>query len=303
MVGGIAWAFLTPHTSTCRALDSFGEFLSEIGRIPLLTPAEELHLGTICQAWQQHPDGPADCPADIRRRGLRARERMTKANLRLVVCIARRSTRLAEDRGFTLADLCQEGAIGLARGVEKFDPAKGYKLSTYAYWWIRQGIGRALETGGLIRLPTGLRRIAAKTAEALRDLGPEATPEAVAAVVGEPPSRCALAMAAREVARLTSLDGKARSDNDDGSSVIELLADPSNRPCTDSLELAEAVARLGVLPGDLDLMEESLTSTVTALAKAQGVTRTTMSARLKAARSRLATIAGPDARALLLEAA
>lgn len=284
-------------------MDSFGEFLGEIGRIPLLTAAEELHLGTICQAWQQHPDGPANCPANIRRRGLRARERMVKANLRLVVSIARRSTRLAEDRGFTLADLCQEGAIGLARGVEKFAPAKGYKLSTYAYWWIRQGIGRALETGGLIRLPTGLRRIAAKTAQARRDLGPGATPDAVAAVVGEPASRCALAMSAMEVARLTSLDSKSRSDDGDGSDMIELLADPSNRPSTDCLELQQAVDRLGVLPGDLALLEASLALTVTALAKDQGVTRTAMSVRLKAARSRLAAIAGPDARALLLEAA
>ena len=85
--------------------------------------------------WQDHPDGPEDAPADIRRRGLKARDRMVTANLRLVghVVLKRGGCAAVEDR-------LQAGAIGLIRAAEKFDPERGYKFSTYAYWWIMQSI-------------------------------------------------------------------------------------------------------------------------------------------------------------------
>jgi RNA polymerase primary sigma factor len=119
-------------------------WLDSIGRIPLLTPAEEIELGTAIQRWQQHPD---PCPPGIRRRGQRARDRFVKANLRLVVAyISKRCHRLT--RSFDREDLTQAGNMGLITAAERFDPAKGYRFSTYAYWWIRQAINRHCDTTG-----------------------------------------------------------------------------------------------------------------------------------------------------------
>ena len=110
-------------------------WLNNAGRQPLLTAAEEIHLGAAVRAWQDHPDGPADAPAGIKRRGLRARDRFVLANLRLVAHIAGKHGGSAP-----LEDRLQAGTLGLMRGAEKFDPTKGYKFSTYAYWWILQSL-------------------------------------------------------------------------------------------------------------------------------------------------------------------
>jgi RNA polymerase primary sigma factor len=122
-------------------------------RHPLLTHEEEITLGRDVRRWQDWPGGPDAAPPEVRRAGLRARERMINGNLRLVGTVAGRFAALGQRRGLELSDLVQEGAIGLARGVEKFDPSRGYKFSTYAYWWIRQAIQRALFTSSTIRLP------------------------------------------------------------------------------------------------------------------------------------------------------
>ena len=113
-------------------------WLDTIGRIPLLTPADEIELGTAIQRWQQHPD---PCPPGIRRRGMRARDRFVRANLRLAVSyVAKRCNRLARQHGSD--DLVQAANLGLITAVERFDPARGYRFSTYAYWWIRQSVNR-----------------------------------------------------------------------------------------------------------------------------------------------------------------
>ena len=120
------------------ATDSIGFYLSSIGRIPLLTAAEEIELAHHVQSMKQLQDVPEEDLTSRQRHkirmGKRARDRMMAANLRLVVSVAKKY----QNQGLELLDLVQEGAIGLERAVDKFDPAMGYKFSTYAYWWIRQ---------------------------------------------------------------------------------------------------------------------------------------------------------------------
>jgi len=136
--------------------DAVGHWLQGAGRLPLLGPAEELHLGALVRAWQDYPGGAAAAPAAIRRRGLRARDRIVRCNLRLVVHVADRLRRAGSGRLIDLEDALQVGAIGLQRAAEKYDPARGYKFSTYAFWWIRQAITRESEVvGRTIRLPSG----------------------------------------------------------------------------------------------------------------------------------------------------
>jgi len=122
--------------------DAVGQWLAAAGRHPLLSPAEEVHLGQAIRLWQDWPDGPDAAPAPVRRRGLRARDRMVEANLRLVVSVAGKYRQRITARHQCMTDAFQEGAIGLQRGAEKFDASRGYKFSTYAYWWIRQAICR-----------------------------------------------------------------------------------------------------------------------------------------------------------------
>jgi len=121
-----------------------GWWLDQIGRIPLLTPAEEIELGTAIQTWQKHPD---PCPPGIRRRGQRARERFIRANLRLSVAwVTKRCHRLAKHGA--VDDLIQAANEGLMRAVDRFDPTLGYRFSTYAYWWIRQSVNRWIDLHG-----------------------------------------------------------------------------------------------------------------------------------------------------------
>jgi RNA polymerase sigma factor (sigma-70 family) len=130
--------------------DAFGDYLKSIGRVPILTPAEEVHLGTLVRQWQDDPS-PELC---VSRRGRRAMERMVSANLRLVVAVVMRQNRRIQHLNHDPLDLIQAGNLGLIRAVEKFDPSRGYKFSTYGYWWIRQSINRYLqENSSPIRLP------------------------------------------------------------------------------------------------------------------------------------------------------
>ena len=153
------------------ASDSIGHYLSSIGRVPLLTPAEEIELAHHVQHMKKLLKIPE---TDRTQRNLyqikigkRARDRMMAANLRLVVSVAKKY----QNQGLELLDLVQEGAIGLERAVDKFDPAMGYKFSTYAYWWIRQGMTRAIDNSArTIRLPIHISEKLSKMRRVSREL-------------------------------------------------------------------------------------------------------------------------------------
>ncbi len=171
--------------------DLFRQYLREIGRIPLLTAAEEVDLARRVEAGlfaEEKLAGASDLDSqlalDLDRLvvlGRMAKRRLIEANLRLVVSVAKRYV----GRGLTMLDLVQEGNLGLIRAVEKFDYARGYKFSTYATWWIRQAMSRALaDQARTIRVPVHvvelINRVVRVQRRMLQERGYEPTPEEVA---------------------------------------------------------------------------------------------------------------------------
>jgi RNA polymerase primary sigma factor len=156
-------------------------YLREIGRVPLLTAAEEVALAKRMERGKLERQKP--CPSErFIYDGEEAQRRLTEANLRLVVSVAKKYI----GRGMSLLDLIQEGNIGLIRAVEKFDYKKGYKFSTYATWWIRQAITRAIaDQARTIRIPVHMvetiNRLIRISRRLLQDLGREPTSEEIAA--------------------------------------------------------------------------------------------------------------------------
>jgi RNA polymerase primary sigma factor len=161
-------------------------YLREIGRVPLLKAEEEVHLAQIMERGKQERLRAERLKVVPNRKYLdaadEAQRRLTEANLRLVVSVAKKYI----GRGMNLLDLIQEGNIGLIRAVEKFDYTKGYKFSTYATWWIRQAITRAIaDQARTIRIPVHMvetiNRLIRISRRLLQDLGREPTSEEIAA--------------------------------------------------------------------------------------------------------------------------
>jgi RNA polymerase nonessential primary-like sigma factor len=196
-----------PTTDTVRS------YLHEIGRVPLLTHEQEISYGKqvqqmmwlqgVKQSLEQTLDRPPTktewasestlSAAELDRvlqLGHHAKQKMIEANLRLVVAIAKKY----QKRNLDFLDLIQEGSLGLERGVEKFDPTRGYKFSTYAYWWIRQAITRAIaQQGRSIRLPIHitekLNKIKKTQRELSQQLGRSATSTEIATALEIEPAQ------------------------------------------------------------------------------------------------------------------
>jgi RNA polymerase primary sigma factor len=199
---------LTAEPAPDPTLDSLQQFLDGIAATPLLTREEEVELSK-----------------RIERGDLAAKDHMMRANLRLVVSIAKRY----RNQGLPFLDLIQEGTIGLVRAVEKFDYRKGYKFSTYATWWIRQAISRAIaDKGRTIRIPIHIDNVLKKLDGAQRKLEAqgdrEITIEEIAEMAGVDPVEADVIMRAAQ--QLVSLD-KPVGDDADAAQFGDLIPDES----------------------------------------------------------------------------
>jgi len=213
-------------------------YLATIGREPLLTAAEEIELGNQVQALmrllEEGRDDYSSQEQKIMRVGQRAKQRMMKANLRLVVSVAKKY----QGKGMELLDLIQEGSLGLERAVEKFDPTRGYKFSTYAFWWIRQSMTRAIACQSrTIRLPvhlserlTAIRKVSLDLAH---KLGAMPSRQEISEALGMPLDE--LDGLLRQALTTSSLD--APVNGDEGRSFLgDLIADGDDEEPLDRVE-------------------------------------------------------------------
>ncbi|BAQ64056.1 RNA polymerase sigma factor, RpoD/SigA family [Geminocystis sp. NIES-3709] len=231
-------------------VDMVRTYLQEIGKVPLLSHEQEIVFGKQVQQmmtlqnikqelakdlnrepsieeWATAVDKTPDEIKKITHQGKRAKQKMIEANLRLVVAIAKKY----QKRNMEFLDLIQEGSLGLERGVEKFDPTKGFKFSTYAYWWIRQAITRAIaQQARTIRLPIHitekLNKIKKTQRELSQKLGRSPSPNEIAVALELEPSQIReyFSIARQPI----SLDVKV-GDNQD-TELSELLEDDGISP-------------------------------------------------------------------------
>ena len=193
---------ITPENVDAFADDSVRLYLREIGKIPLLTPEEE-----------------ADLAQKIVKGDKKAKDKMVESNMRLVVSIAKRYG----GRGLDFLDLIQEGNTGLLRAVEKFDPEKGFKFSTYATWWVRQAITRAIAgQARTIRIPVHMvetiNKVLRTTRKLTTDLNREPTTEEIANELHMEPEKVDYVMRIKQ--DIASLDASVGRDGDDEDSVL-----------------------------------------------------------------------------------
>ena len=232
-------------------------YLKEIGKTPLLTADQEVELSQRIEAglYAQHKLMESRLPAGLRhdlehlvRDGEQAKRHLLEANLRLVVSIAKRYL----GRGMLFLDLIQEGNVGLIRAVEKFDYTKGFKFSTYATWWIRQAITRAMaDQARTIRIPVHMveqiNKLSRLQRELLQSLGREATPEELAAELDLTPERVQeIQRYAREPVSLETSVG------DEGDNSLGDFIEDADAP------VAVEVVAFGLMQDQLHEMLDSL---------------------------------------------
>lgn len=202
---------ITAENVDAFADDSVRLYLREIGKIPLLTPEEE-----------------ADLAQRIVKGDKKAKDKMVESNMRLVVSIAKRYG----GRGLDFLDLIQEGNTGLLRAVEKFDPSKGFKFSTYATWWVRQAITRAIaDQARTIRIPVHMvetiNKVLRTTRKLTSELNREPTNEEIAKELDMEPEKIDYVMRIKQ--DIASLDASVGREGDDEDSVLGDFVEDEDR--------------------------------------------------------------------------
>ena len=225
--------------------NSVTSYLKEIGRTPLLKSEEEVKLANQIQAMlpllEKDPQSLTPEEQKLIHQGQAAKRKMTQANLRLVVSIAKKY----QNRGLSLLDLIQEGSIGLMRAAEKFDPSKGYKFSTYSYWWIRQAMTRAIANHArTIRLPIhitqDLNKIKKTNRQLSQKLGRKPTDSEVAE---ELDMEIAKLRSLAESARMTKPRSLNATIDENQTELGQILPDDSSSP-SDFVAERETVAKI-----------------------------------------------------------
>lgn len=211
--------------------DTLTQYLNDIARHPVLSLEAQLRHAHRIRAWVCYtPPGATEpdrhaAPALVARRGKRSLDLMVATNLRLVVAIAKRY----QNRGLSLSDLIQEGNLGLIRGIELFDPTRGYAFSTYSYWWIRQSISRAIYNyAKTVRLPINVQdnayKIKKETNLFINKHSRSPTLEEISALTGLTPDRIADTL---------------EHDNNTNCISIDAISASSDAPLVDVLTTAE----------------------------------------------------------------
>jgi len=213
------------------------DYLTSIGRYPVLTKELQLRHAQRIRAWVHYPDGREAAPKNIQRAGSRSMELMVATNLRLVVSIAKRYS----NKGIDTLDLIQEGNIGLIRGLELFDPSRGYQFSTYAYWWIRQAITRAIYTKSkLIRIPVNTQELLGKifkfSNRFRQEEGRVPTHQEIAEALDITPSRVQTVLDHSSSSQVYSLDAPSTFNVDDPSCLVDLVTDDDQENPSDTVQ-------------------------------------------------------------------
>lgn len=278
-------------------IDPLSDYLAAIAKFPLLTAEQEIQLGRQVARYMELRNAPGKrTNQDLRqiKIGIRARDTIVKSNLRLVVHVAKRYSNCLKSNNMELIDLIQEGAFGLQRAAELFDPSRGYKFSTYSYWWIRQSISRAIYNNErLVKIPQRvldkLYQATKAEAEFAQVNGRTPTRKELAAIVG---------ITADELATLANYNMPHASLNqsftDDGNCIIDLIADPNvpDEIMTDEYSEQLQLAFFYLSDSDRDIIARRYglngeVETLTVIAEDYGISREGVRQKAEVAKNKL----------------
>ena len=212
----------------------FSQYLTDIGRFPVLSRESQLRHCHNIHRWVSWEEGRKNAPKHVSSKGSRSLETMVRTNLRLVVSIAKKY----QGKGVELQDLIQEGNIGLIRGLELFDPARGYQVSTYCYWWVRQGVTRAIHTHArTIRMPINshelLMKIRRHQADVMTQTGKYPSITETAEAINVTPERVTSLLDAWHTTNVISLDKPLCEGEQD---IKEYIPNPNTTTLNDPSE-------------------------------------------------------------------